>query len=255
MAVPHADDAGAPLVLTVHHDRKREYSEGYADHPEVHYAFISARQRELELPLPRNAVVHHGLDIGRYPAGPGGPSAAFLGRFSACKGLHHAIDACARAGVPLRAAGRPHPPDAAYAAEVLEPRLRQPHVTAVGEVDHPRKLELLQQACALLFPIEWEEPFGLVMVESMLCGTPVVAFPRGAAAEVVDDGVTGFLVGSPTELAGAVRYLSRGRFDRVACRARAVERFGAEAMVGRYLELYARALGASAGEEAASSHA
>lgn len=255
-AAAHGDALAPPLVLTVHHEQQRGYSALYAAAPEVHYAFISGRQRELEVPVPRSAVVHHGVSPERYRPGPGqGGYVAFLGRFSACKGLHHAIDATRRAGVALRVAGRPHPPDVGYFEAELAHRLREPHVQQLGEADHARKLELLSGARALLFPVDWEEPFGLVMIESMLCGTPVIAFPHGAAPEVVEDGVTGFLVDTPAELSAALRHLERHGFDRARCRARAEERFGARAMVRRYLALYVRALRARSAEEVSQSHA
>ena len=118
-------------------------------------------------------------------------------------------------------------------------RVHLPGVHDVGEVDHRRKVELLGGAVATLFPIAWEEPFGLVMIESMLCGTPVIAFPRGAAPEVIEDGVTGFLVRDETEMAAAI---GRAReLDRRRCRAHAVERFHADRMVREYANVYATA--------------
>jgi len=232
-----------PVVLTVHHDRNAAYSAGYARSPRVHYAFISESQRAQEVALSRSSVVHHGLSPERYPKGAGqGDYAAFVGRFSACKGLHHAVDASRLANVPLHAAGKPHPPDLAYFHAELADRLGQPGVQWLGEANHARKVALLQGARALLFPIEWDEPFGLVMVEAMLCGTPVLAFPHGAAPELVEPGLTGFLVRSVKEMANALERLARRGFDRAACRARAIERFGRDAMVAGYLELYARAL-------------
>ena len=123
-AVSLAPELSIPLVATVHHDRDPAHSERYRRQPGVHYAFISHRQRALELPLPRAEVVHHGLDPQRYPLGRGQRGdAVFLGRFSACKGLHHALDAAALAGVPLRAAGRWHGDDGDYFERRIAPRL------------------------------------------------------------------------------------------------------------------------------------
>ncbi|MBS2030608.1 MAG: glycosyltransferase family 4 protein [Deltaproteobacteria bacterium] len=229
---------GAPLVLSVHHALGRDGAS-----PRVHHAFVSQSQREQWSRSARGEVIHHGLSARRYPLGRGdGGYAAFLGRFSAQKGLHHAIDASARAGLELHAAGSMHPEDRTYFAAELAKRLRLPHVRALGEVDHAGKLALLRGAVALCFPIAWEEPFGLAMLEAMLCGTPVLAFPRGAAVEVVDDGVTGFLVDSPRELAHALKRLAVHGFDRLRCREQAMARFGRDAMVARHLALYTRAL-------------
>src|SRR5205807_1848158 len=115
-------------------------------------------------------VVHHGLDPSRYPLGGGGDMLVFLGRLSAEKGPHLAIDVAARAGLPVRLAGKPHPGDEEYFDREVRPRLARPGAAWLGEVDYARKIPLLQQARATLFPIDWEEPFGLVMIESMLCG-------------------------------------------------------------------------------------
>ena len=207
-AVGELQACGLPAVTTLHHAREPKYSARYRRHPGVHYAFISERQRELEVARPLSATVHHGLDPVRYPLSDGGAGhAAFLGRFSACKGLHDAIDAARAAGIPLRAAGRPHAPDGDYFREQVQPRLAGPGVALLGEADHAAKLALLGGARALLFPIAWEEPFGLVMVEAMLCGAPVIAYPRGAAPELIDEGVTGFVVETVREMAAVLRRL------------------------------------------------
>lgn len=250
-AVGDLEALGLPAVTTLHHAREAMHSARYRRHPGVHYAFISGRQRQLEVRLPRSLVVHHGLDPARYrltlrDAG----YAAFLGRFSACKGLHHAIDAARAASVPLRAAGQPHVQDTDYFEKQVGPRLAGAAVELLGEADHAAKLKLLGGARALLFPIEWEEPFGLVMVEAMLCGAPVIAFPHGSAPELIDEGVTGFLVETVQEMAAVLRRLAQSGFDRAACRARAASRFSSARMTLDYLALYRQAMA----ERAASRH-
>jgi glycosyltransferase involved in cell wall biosynthesis len=226
-----------PTVLTIHHHRDEPLLQHYLSYPQVHYVAISRRQAELAPELDYAAVIHHGLDADDYPLGTGrGGYVAFLGRFAPEKAPHLAIDAAVRAGTPIRLGGRPH--DLGYHQAELVPRLARHAalVTYLGEVVHAPKTQLLRDALAMLFPIEWEEPFGLVMIESMLVGTPVIAFPRGAAPEVIDDGLTGFLVEDVERMAARIREV--GHLDRRACRERARERFSARRMAGRYLELY-----------------
>jgi glycosyltransferase involved in cell wall biosynthesis len=231
----------APLVYTLHHDRRQPLSRLYAALPRVHYVAISARQRQLERALPRVHLVHHGLAPEDFPFVPSAEEyVAFVSRFSAVKAPHHAIDAARRAGVPIRLAGRPHPGDEVYYERELVPRLRQPGVTWEGEVGGEAKAALVGRARATLFPICWEEPFGIVMIESMLFGTPVVAFARGAAPEVIDDGITGLVVQDADEMAAAIPLVSR--YDRARCRAHAARRFGAARMVRDYVEVYERAV-------------
>jgi glycosyltransferase involved in cell wall biosynthesis len=229
----------APTVLTIHHHRDEALLAHYLAHPQIHYVAISARQAELAPELDYAAVIHHGIDPRAYPMGDGaGGYAAFLGRFEPAKAPHVAIDAALRAGLPIRLGGRPH--DEAYHAAEMLPRLARyaGQVQNLGEVVHQPNLDLLRDARALLFPIDWEEPFGLVMIEAMMVGTPVIAFPRGAAPEVIDEGVTGFLVRDVDEMAARLHGI--GRLDRCACRQRAFERFSTRRMAEGYLDLYAR---------------
>jgi len=251
---------GVPLVYTVHHHRDEALCELYraVQDPGVTMVCISERQRELLADACAARVVHHGLDARRYPLGAGtGGYAAFLGRFAREKGVHVALDVARAAGVPLRLGGAPHWRDEAYFAAEVAPRLERRRAARwLGEVGHAPKVALLSGAVATLFPIDWEEPFGLVMVESMLAGTPVLAFPRGAAGEVVEDGVTGWLVPDAEAMADRLRWLHRGgRFDRARCRRRAALRFGVGRMVDGYLAAYATALGRRAGAHARGSRA
>ena len=151
-------------------------------------------------------------------------TAPFSGRFARDKGPHVAIDAARAAGVAIRLGGAPHRGDHEYFERELRPRLLRPGVTAVGEVGGRDKRDLLADACALLFPVDWEEPFGLVMIEAMLSGTPVLAFDRGSAREIVDEGVTGFVCRDAVELAARLRRHRSVRSRGVpAARARALD--------------------------------
>ena len=233
-------DLGAPLVYTVHHDHQERLTNLYLRRPATHFVAISRRQAELERPLACR-VVHHGLDPARYPAGDGaGGYALFLGRLSPGKGPDAAIAAARAAGLPIHVAGEIHRADGGAGwAERLATALAGPGVFHVGQVGGERKAKLLGGARALLMPLRWEEPFGLVMIEAMLSGTPVIAFPRGAAPELVEHGVTGFIAGDVEEMAAILAQLAR--FDRAACRRRAQARFGAARMVRDYLSVYSLA--------------
>lgn len=234
----------APIVYTIHHVRDEGLSDLYrfARGPGVTMVAISERQRELMADALEARVVHHGLTADRYPLGDGGGGyAAFLGRFTPEKGVHVAIDVACRAGLPIRLAGRPHLAD--YYEQEIRPRLGQKGVSWHGEAGHDDKVRLLGGALATLFPIDWEEPFGLVMIESMLCGTPILAFGRGSTPELVDNGVTGWLVADRDEMAWRLRALVEQPFDRARCRARAAERFGARRMADEYLAIYEDVVG------------
>ncbi len=255
--VAFAGELGSPLVYTLHHARDDRLTQAYLRRPSVHYVAISARQAQLEPELACE-VVHHGLDPERHPLGHGeGDYALFLGRLSPCKAPQVAVAAARAAHVPIRLAGEVHVVDATpeWKAE-LGAALADPNVLYVGPVGGERKMQLLGGARALLMPLGWEEPFGLVMIEAMLSGTPVIAFPRGAAPEIVDEGITGFLVDGQAEMAAVLAQLET--FDRMACRRRAQARFRSARMVRDYERVYARAVataGLSAGGAEESSYA
>lgn len=183
-------------------------------------------------------VIHHGLDAGDFPAGDGsGGYLLFLGRMSPEKGAHRAIEAATRAGVPLvLAAKMREPAEIEYFERHVEPLLND-EVRYVGEVGIERKQELLAGARGLLFPIRWNEPFGMVMIEALACGTPVLAFPEGSVPEVIDHGETGFICADTGAMADAIGRIHH--LDREACRA-AVEggRFSTGRMVADHLELF-----------------
>jgi glycosyltransferase involved in cell wall biosynthesis len=233
----------APLVYTVHHADGCDYLrlQSLYRRTRARFVAVSHRQRQLMPELAGARVIHHGVDPARYrfcstPAG----YCAFLGRFAREKGVHHAIDAARAAGLPIRLGGAPHWRDDEYFDGELGVRLRRENVVCLGEVGGTLKRELLSNASALLFPIDWEEPFGLVMIEAMLSGTPVLAFGRGSVPEIVEDGVTGYVCRNVADLAARLRTI--GEFDRGACRARALERWTAARMVRDHLALYGELL-------------
>jgi glycosyltransferase involved in cell wall biosynthesis len=233
------DELGAPLVYTMHHVGPA-LSRFYAAVPPGPWRIaISARQAELARP-PVDAVVHHGLDPGMYPEpGAGGDAAFFLGRLSWVKGPDVAVEAARRAGLPIVVAGDDHGEDEApprWREDALAPALRAPGVTRIRRADLAAKRRIFARARALLAPIRWEEPFGLVMIEALLAGCPVIAFPRGAVPEIVEDGETGFLVETAAEMAWALR--AAARLDRGAIQARARSRFSADRMAADYVSVY-----------------
>ena len=227
-----------PFVTTLH---------GRLDLPEHHPAFatfsdipvvsISNAQRR---PIPKAnwvATVHHGLPAGALQPQPIPPSyLAFLGRISPEKGADNAIRISQRCGIPLKIAAKVDRADEDYFAETIRPLLSTPGVEFIGEIGDAQKSEFLSGAIALLLPIDWPEPFGLVMIEAMACGVPVVAFNRGSVSEIVEDGVTGFVVEDETSAAGAVRDVAS--LSRNAIRRRFEERFTARRMAEDYIHLY-----------------
>lgn len=201
---------------------------------------ISRHQASTAQDVSIAAVIHHGIDLDDYPVGPGGGGyALFLGRMHPGKAPHIAARIAREAGFPLRIAAKMREPEEhAYFDAMVRPLLGE-DVTFVGEVDRRDKIELLANADCLLNPIAWPEPFGMVMVEALACATPVLTTRFGAAPEIVDDGVVGFV---RSEEAGLVDALGRlAEIDRGACRRHVEERFSAERMVDKHLAVYRRA--------------
>ncbi len=200
---------------------------------------ISDAQRK---PLPWanwQGTVHHGLPRESFSLGRGmGKYLAFLGRTSPEKGLDQAIEIAKRAEMPLKIAAKIDRVDVEYFETVIKPLLDHPLIEFIGEIGYPEKNVFLGNAAGLLFPINWREPFGLVMIEAMACGTPVIAYPLGSVPEVMQDRVTGFIV---PDLEGAVKAVKRlGEIDRRKCRRHFEQHFNAERMAQDYLNIYQR---------------
>jgi glycosyltransferase involved in cell wall biosynthesis len=234
-----------PVLHTVHGPLGGEpgllYQSLSAVAPEVGLISLSLNQRKPLPDLNWAANCPNALELEVYPVHPHkGDYLLFLGRMSADKGAHRAIEVAKEAGLPLRLAGKMQ--DAAekeYFEEHVRPNLGW-GIEYLGEVDHSEKIDLLQNARVTLFPIQWEEPFGLVMIESMACGTPVIATRWGAVPEVIDDGRTGVIVDDYHEMAGVIERAAA--LDPMDCRRYVEERFSSERMVRDYEEAYRAAL-------------
>jgi glycosyltransferase involved in cell wall biosynthesis len=229
-----------PFVTTLHGRLDCGFARDIYDlFPEVPLVSVSDSQRAPMPHLGWVATVLHGMPE-QLLVPTGGPRdyLAFLGRISPEKGIESAIRIAAACGMQLKVAAKIGEEDAAYHARVVAPLLAGDHVDFIGEIDDSQKPAFLSGARALLVPIDWPEPFGLVMIEAMACGCPVIAFRRGAVPEVVEEGLTGFIV---DDVAGAVAAVSRlHRLDRAAVRRRFERRWVARRMADDYLSVYER---------------
>jgi glycosyltransferase involved in cell wall biosynthesis len=227
-----------PAVTTLHGRLDLpEVTEALQQHPDMGLVSISDAQRQPQPQARWLATVHHGLprELLRGHAGPG-RYLAFLGRISPEKRCDRAIEIAKRLNQPLHIGAKVDPLDQAYYDERIAPLMSHPLVKFVGEIADHEKNDFLGHASALLFPIDWPEPFGLVMIEAMACGTPVVAFRHGSVPEVLEHGVTGFIVDN---LDDAVAAAARcGQLDRRRIRARFEQRFSAERMAQDYRRVY-----------------
>ncbi len=232
-----------PFLTTLHGRMDQDWvREIYGLFPGAHLVSISDSQRSPAPELGWLATVLHGMprDLLRpVPAKPG--YLAFLGRMSPEKGVADALDIARAAGMPIKIAAKIGEEDRAWYEAVVAPRLAGPGVEYVGEIEDGQKPEFLSGAAAVLLPIAWPEPFGLVMIEAMACGCPVVAYRRGSVPEVLDEGVTGCIV---EDAAGAVAALPRAMaIDRAGIRAEFERRWTARRMAEEYLGLYRRLAG------------
>jgi glycosyltransferase involved in cell wall biosynthesis len=236
-----------PVLHTVHgpldtFEAQEVYGRIAKVSPRVGLISISENQRRPMPDLPWAATIPNAIDLSIYPCKPHrGEYLLFLGRMSPDKGAHRAVAVAMELGLPLKLAGkRREVKERQYFAEYVEPHVGHGSIEYLGEVTHGQKVELLQDARATLFPIEWEEPFGLVMIESMACGTPVIATRHGAVPEVIEDGRSGVVVNHFREMAGALE--AADALDPIECRRYVEELFAPERMVDDYVAAYRGAM-------------
>ncbi len=237
----------AHKTLTTLHGRQdlAELPDIYRAFPHMPLVSISHHQRLPVPPVNWRGTVYHGLPEKLLHEGAGGGGyLAFLGRICPDKGPLEAVEIARRTGMRLRMAAKVDPADQKYYDEIVAPVLaRSLHVDFIGEIDDAGKQEFLGNAAALLFPICWPEPFGLVMIEAMACGTPVVAFRAGSVPEILEDGLTGFVV---EDIDGAVAAVGKlDRLYRPTIRSRFEERFSVHAMAREYVKIYQKLPGAA----------
>jgi glycosyltransferase involved in cell wall biosynthesis len=235
-----------PTVHTVHGPLLGEAGELYEQvarvSPRTRLISISMNQRRPHPDLPWLANVPNALDFSFYPMQPQrGDYLLFLGRMNPEKGAHRAVAVAMETGVPLKLAGKAREPaEQRYFREYVEPHLRAGQIEYLGEVSHGEKVELLQHARATLFPVEWEEPFGLVMIESMACGTPVIATRRGSVPEVIEHGRSGIIVDDYRQMGSVLEQADD--LDPIELRRAAEERFSSRRMVADYVAAYELAI-------------
>ena len=224
-----------PMVLTLHGPHEPKFSEFYAQYPDVHYVCISDAQKQTES-MPNMRTIHHGIDVSLYRLVEEKQRyLSFIGRIAPLKGTHLAIDVAKRTGIPLKIAGDIQPANREYFEKKIQPEIDGQLVQYIGLADLQAKNELLGNSMAMLFPIQWNEPFGLVMVEAMACGTPVLAMPGGSVPEVVQDGVSGYICRTVRSMA---KRLGDLQLKPSAVRNYVEENFSVDRMTRDYLALY-----------------
>ncbi|MPZ23753.1 MAG: glycosyltransferase [Dehalococcoidia bacterium] len=249
IAVPFSSLSSAPMLSTKHCLLDGDWEHAWQNY-QGYYCTVSKRAFEV-LPSTVGGTyaghVYNAIDVESFPFSADKEDyVLFLSRIAPEKAPHLAIEAAQRAGCRIVVAGKvdPNPTDEQYFRDVLAPLLRLPGVEWLGEADASLKRSLYARARALLLPIVWEEPFGLVMAEAMACGTPVIAFRRGAAPEVIADGLSGYLVDDVEGMVDALGKLDA--LSATACRRHALENFDAHVMVDNYIAVYERILAAEA---------
>lgn len=237
-----------PAVLTLHGPQEQKLSDLYAYYPDIYYVCISDTQCAQES-LPRLRTIHHGIDLSKYKLVEQKQHyLSFIGRIAPMKGTHTAIEVAKQTGIPLKIAGDVQPIYRDYYEAKVKPQVDGKLIEYVGRADLEAKNELLGNSIAMLFPIQWSEPFGLVMVEAMACGTPVLAMPRGSVPEVVKEGVSGHICRTVKQMAERLKSLN---FEPRSVRRYVEDNFSLQRMAKDYLALYEEALQRAGRREAA----
>ncbi len=242
LTLPYIARTSTPTVLTLHgRIDQPEFKQVFRAHPGVNYISISDSQRTSLPDLNWVATVYHGIDVASFPYSPRrGKYLLFVGRMSPEKRCDMAIAVAKRAGVPLKIAAKIDHKERPYFESVIEPLLKDPLIEFVGEKNEDEKRELMRDAMALLLPIDWPEPFGMVFIEALACGTPVLTRSCGSVPELLQDGLTGYIAQDEDGLAAAVGRLDR--ISRLACRHWAEQRFDRQRMAAGYERVYERVI-------------
>lgn len=228
-----------PLVYTIHHTKDAQLSEYYSRFADVNFVCISHFQCDGE-PMARKRTIHHGIKLSDYKLLTNKQQyLSFIGRIAPIKGTHLAIEIAKQSGVPLKIAGEVQPAYRDYFEAKVKPQIDGKFIEYVGRADLAAKNELLGNSLAMLFPIQWDEPFGLVMVEAMACGTPVLALRGGSVPEVVQEGVSGFVRRAARDLAKCIERLP---LPAEPIRDYVEKNFSLEGMARAYLRLYEEVL-------------
>ena len=234
-AITYSRLAPQPFVCTLHHPYEKPLTNFYERYPNIAYTAISHHQASLH-PTLNLRTIHHGIDFRKYRLQIDKEGyLCFLGRIAPIKGTHLAVQIAQRVGIPLKIAGEIQPIFRSYYETMVKPHVDGKFIEYVGEVGLEEKNRLLGGSIGMLFPIQWEEPFGLVLIEAMACGTPVFAFPGGAVAEVISEGISGHISNSVEEMADAI--ISQSYTPSIV-RNWAETMFSVETMVERYIDLY-----------------
>jgi glycosyltransferase involved in cell wall biosynthesis len=242
-ALPYTKLTQTPTVHTLHGVFTPDNEKMFVHAKAQPYVSISNAQREDRLGLNCVATVYNSIDVSMhhfFPVAEEPAYLAFLGRMSPEKGPHNAIAIAKATGIPLKMAGKIDPVDVAYFDREIKPQIDGVQIQFLGEADHFMKNELMGKAIATLFPITWREPFGLVTIESMAAGTPVIAMNLGAVSEIIVDGVSGYIGNTLAECIAAVAKIPA--ISRAGCREYVANRFGVEQMAAGYEAVYQQVL-------------
>jgi glycosyltransferase involved in cell wall biosynthesis len=214
----------------------------YGKFKKANYVSISKNQRKPMPNLNFTGNVYNGIEVNKFPFSEKvGNYLAFLGRMSPEKGPLQAIEVAKMAGLKLKMAAKVDVVDKDFFEGIIKPLIDNKQIEFIGEIGHKEKAEFLNNALALLAPIQWEEPFGLYFIEAMACGTPVISFNRGSVPEIIENGKTGFIVNSTKEMASAIKDLDK--INRIDCRKHVEGHFTVEKMAEGYINVYKKILG------------